>query len=141
MAAKEILEKYNALRNSYYESDCDPIQEAKDYVNAVLDSNKNAYHNPWMIELPVYRYLKSKYKNRVRDNCIGFSLSLPCPTIWYNIVDEFLIYVSKQCPAFEILQICIKNGGIKITLDNISDEINEEIAIIEEALYDYKLLK
>ena len=141
MNAKQIIEKFGLIRDGYYQFGEDPQKEARDYVNSILESNKDAYWNPYLIDPPTYRYIKSKWKDRIKQDCIGFSMALPTPEVWYVAVDEFLNYVLEKCPDFKILSIVIKAGGVRFNLEGITEEIEKEMEEIEYILFDRKLLK
>lgn len=143
MNISEILKKYEAYRDSYYlvGEAKDPYQLHKEWCWAVMDGHKNGdLPAEWEFFKPPYRYLRSNWKTKIKNNYIGFSLSI-CPEIWYQVVHEILLHINSICPNFQIEFVGLRNGGCKFDLLNITDEIKEELIEAEYNLWDYHLLK
>lgn len=125
--AEELIIRYNLQPDSYYPDNFNPY---KDYTEKDKLLDKESLSN-----------LKSKYQRYVPPRWYGFNgLGYPTPLIWYDVLDEFLAYVEEKCPEFEIYQIKIKFGGIRIYIGNISDEIQQEIYQLTSAMVDAKLI-
>lgn len=143
MTIKEIVDSNSAIRDSYYDTHSDPQRDAKEYAMAIWDSySKNGEMPPsWAFDIPEYRFLKDKFKDRIKENSLGFSMSLPCPTKWYVVVDQILTKLLSEYPDMLIVNISIKNGGVRFVLENIPDNIVEELQYVEFNLWDRRILK
>ena len=126
--AEELIEKYSLKPDSYYHVDFNPyLEEYRDSVMHICNSKMNE--------------LQEKFKQRIPKGWYGFKgLGFPTPLEWFKVLEEFLNYVEQQCPDFEIYQIKIKFGGIRIYLGNISKEIQQEIFELTSAMVDAKLI-
>ena len=140
MNIQPIFEKYNAHRDSYFQPDEDPYKSAKEYFDAVMSTYQGRGWPTWELDKPNVRWLKNKWKSRVRENSIGFSL-YAIPEIWVNVIDEILTEINKEYPGFSIDFIGVKNAGIKFELLNIDYKINDQLDYAEYELFDYRLLK
>lgn len=85
-----------------------------------------------------YAKLKEKWAHRVPPKWYGFDL-YDVPARWLQIIDEFLEYIEKQDPEMEIHQIKLKFGGLRFYV-NCDPRFKDEIAILEEHLYDPRLI-
>jgi hypothetical protein len=75
-----------------------------------------------------------KWAYRVGKGWYGFSLG-DVPRVWTDVLDQFLCWLEIQCPDFEIHQIKMKLGGVRIYLgtktnfvipdENICSEISQ----------------
>ena len=80
-----------------------------------------------------------KWAYRVGKGWYGFALG-NLPRVWTDMLDEFLIWLEKQCPDFEIHQIKMKLGGLRFYVGTktefvIPDEkIRCEISKLEKLL-------
>jgi len=130
--AEELIKKYKLIPDHYYDFPAYPL-DFKPYTDVMEeDANFCKYK---------FKALKEKYKNRVPDRWYGFDgLGNPTPYVWYEALEEFLEYVEQQCPQFEIYQIKIKFGGIRIYLGNISEEIQQDISKLTSVMTDAKLV-
>lgn len=135
-----IFEKYNLHRDCYFQPNDDPYKSAKEYFDAVMSTYQGRGWPTWELDKPNVRWIKNKWKDRIRENSIGFSL-YAIPEIWVNIIDEVLSEINKECPGFTIDFIGVKNGGIKFSLNNINDNVGDALDIAEYELFDCKLLK
>lgn len=141
MNIKEILEKNEAYRDIYYQGNINPYLEHKEYCKAVMEGyDGKGFPEQWEFYTPEYRYLRNNWKNRVKQNCIGLSLTI-APQLFYVVIDQILTYIMSQCPYFDIEYIGIDNGGVKFVINNINPEIREELDYAQEQLWDYHLLK
>lgn len=70
----------------------------------------------------------NKWKDHVCEGWYGIAIG-HCPIGWYYIIDEFLDQIDKVDPKFEIHQIKLKLGGIRIYL-SFSDEVNKNYGVI-----------
>jgi hypothetical protein len=61
-----------------------------------------------------------KWAYRVGKGWYGFNLG-HIPPVWTNMLDEFLCWLEIQCPDFEIHQIKMKLGGVRIYLGTKTD--------------------
>ena len=81
----------------------------------------------------------SKWTYRVGKGWYGFSLG-DVPRIWTDVLDEFLCWLETQCPDFEIHQIKMKLGGVRIYLGTKTDfvipdeKIRSEISQLQNLL-------
>lgn len=63
-----------------------------------------------------------KWAYRVGKGWYGFNLGHVAP-VWTDILDEFLAWVESRCPDFEIHQIKMKLGSLRVYIGtNSSDE-------------------
>jgi hypothetical protein len=58
----------------------------------------------------------SKWAYRVGKGWYGFSLG-DVPRVWTDLLDEFLCWLEIQCPDFEIQQIKMKIGSVRVYVD------------------------
>ena len=65
-------------------------------------------------------WLFSKWAYRVGKGWYGFSLG-DVPLVWTKMLDDFLTWLEIQCPDFEIHQIKMKLGGVRIYLGTTTD--------------------
>ncbi len=140
MNVAAIFEKYNLHRDSYFPQDYDPYKAAKEYFDAVMSSYQGRGWPTWELDKPNVRWIKNKWKDRIRENSIGFSL-YAIPEIWVNIIDEILIQIMQECPGFTIDFIGVKNAGIKFSLNNVNEGVLDALDIAEYELFDYRLIK
>ena len=56
-----------------------------------------------------------KWAYRVGKGWYGFALG-NIPRVWTEVLDDFLCRLEIQCPDFEIHQIKMKGGGVRIYL-------------------------
>lgn len=120
----ELIEKYNLKENSYYtESPYLNRNEEDDKLSAKKEAE-----------------LLVKWKDHIPKGWYGFSFGTPTPHMWFDVIDEFLEYVKSQQSDFQILQIKIKFSGVRIYLNNISEDIQEQISKLEEVLSDKFLI-
>ena len=62
------------------------------------------------------------------------------PRVWTDVLDEFLCWLETQCPDFEIHQIKMKLGGVRIYLGTKTDfvipdeKIRSEISQLQNLL-------
>jgi hypothetical protein len=81
-----------------------------------------------------------KWAHRVGKGWYGFNLG-HIPPIWTDMLDEFLCWLEIQCPDFEIHQIKMKLGGVRIYLGTKTDfvirdkKIRSEISQLENLLH------
>ncbi len=66
--------------------------------------------------------LFQKWAYRVGKGWYGFDLG-DVPRAWTDILDDFLSWLESQCPDFEIHQVKMKGGGIRIYLGTKTDLI------------------
>lgn len=92
--------------------------------------------------------ITSKWTDHVSEGWYGIAIG-ECPISWYNVINEFLEQIDKVDHKFEIHQIKLKFGGIRIYL-SFSDEINQnygitahinqQISILEHELFHESLI-
>jgi hypothetical protein len=58
----------------------------------------------------------SKWAYRVGKGWYGFSLG-NVPRVWTDLLDDFLTWLESQCPDFEIHQIKMKLGSVRVYVD------------------------
>jgi hypothetical protein len=74
-----------------------------------------------------------KWAYRVGKGWYGFNLG-HIPPVWTNMLDEFLCWLEIQCPDFEIQQIKMKLGSVRVYVgthskDNaVNEKVNSEIS-------------
>lgn len=88
--------------------------------------------------------LFDKWNHKIPKGWYGFDLE-GTPCVWWQIIDEFLDEVNKECPDFEIQQVKLKFGQIRCyiqlnTTPEKSKEINKEISELENILFDKNLI-
>ena len=80
-----------------------------------------------------------KWAYRVGKGWYGFNLG-HIPPVWTKMLDEFLCWLEIQCPDFEIHQIKMKLGGVRIYLGTNTDfvirddKIRSEISQLQNLL-------
>jgi len=91
-------------------------------------------------------FLFQKWAYKVPKGWYGCDLS-NAPFLWALIIDDFLEYLNKKCPDFEIHQIKLKMGGLRFHVDYgyfkddaDSQQIYNEIDELENWLYDERLV-
>jgi hypothetical protein len=72
-----------------------------------------------------------KWAYRVGKGWYGFNLG-HIPPVWTNMLDEFLCWLEIQCPDFEIHQIKMKLGGVRIYLGTKTDFMIRDKKICSE---------
>lgn len=83
--------------------------------------------------------LFSKWAYRVGKGWYGFDLG-DVPRVWGDVLDDFLSWLETQCPDFEIHQVKIKFGKLRVYIGTktrlfIRDEkIRSEISRLEDLL-------
>lgn len=130
MIAQQLIKKYNLAADSYYTQsaylDTYPIKDEKfgEYIDFACREEE----------------LKIKWASNIPTPWYGFNLGHPTPEIWFKVIDEFLVFVKDQYPDFEIYQIKLKMGGIRIYIGNVPISISNEIHELEAVLYDKFLI-
>ena len=80
-----------------------------------------------------------KWAYRVGKGWYGFDLG-NVPRVWTDVLDEFLCWLETQCPDFEIHQIKMKLGFVRIYLGTKTDfvipdeKIRSEISQLQNLL-------
>jgi hypothetical protein len=89
-------------------------QLAKDYVKGRHKSGREYF---WVdVELfHIWAY-------RVRRDWYGFALG-NVPYVWKDIINDFLLWLQSQCPDFEILQVKIKMGRLRLYIETNSKDL------------------
>lgn len=117
---QKLLKKHKISRDSYYKSN--------PYEGTI---HKNTQAEITLLE---------NFAHRVGKGWYGISLSQPTPNSWFLFMTDFLRLIEKNNPDFEIQQIKIKFGGIRIYLSKISKETQKLISIAENELFDKHLI-
>jgi hypothetical protein len=81
-----------------------------------------------------------KWAYRVGQGWYGFSLG-QIPRVWVDMIDEFLSWLETQRPDFEIHQIKIKFGMVRIYLGTKTDLMIRDKKICAEISKMEKLLR
>jgi hypothetical protein len=125
MIAKSLILQYNLKENSYYAES--PYTNRNDADDLVARERT--------------KQLQEKWKSHIPPRWYGFKgVGTPVPLYWFSVIDEFLDYVKSVCPDFEIHQIKLKFGGIRIYLDKITPEIAQDIKLLHNVLHDEYLI-
>lgn len=127
---QELIEEYNLTPNSYYTE--------SPYTKEWLDKTKVIL--PSIIYNKAENALRKRWGSRISKDWYGFNLGIPIPLVWYIVIDKFLEYIEQKCPEFEIYQIKLKFGGLRMYLGKISKEIQQEIDNLENVLTDKYLI-
>jgi hypothetical protein len=93
----KILRSHNCRRDSYYADITKPF-DVPELVNASAENE---------------RRLRDKWKPHIAEGHYGFNIGV-CPAEWFSVIDEFLAYRSGIDPDFNIQQIKMKFGGIRV---------------------------
>ncbi len=126
--AQDLLEKHSCKEDSYFKENEFPYSEKWKEEKAQEDEE-------WMCKL------QGRFGDRVPKGWYGFGgLGVPTPLVWYKLIYEFLEWVEKECPDFEIHQQKIKMGSYRCHLGNINEKVQENIKILELGLFDQKLI-
>lgn len=125
MIAQQLIKKYNLAADSYY-------SESPYNKKSLLEISSEG--------ITVEANLYEKWKPNIPDGWYGLSVGWPVPLVWYSVIGEFLDYVKLEKPDFQLLQIKIKYGGIRIHLDNVPLSIYKEADELEVVLYDKFLI-
>lgn len=117
---QDLIDSYKLKRNSY-----------------ITDKNlsKNSNNEDKFIK-NTNKFFNEKWQNRIPTGWYGWDLGWNTPHFFFNVIDEFLEYVEKECPTFEIHQIKTKYGGLRIYLGNVSNEISKEIDQLQNILFE-----
>ena len=92
-------------------------------------------------EMSPMMFIQKKYLPHVGEGWYGMDgLGDNLPLVWYKVLDEFLQYVKDDYPDFEIQQIKVKYGGIRIYLGKVPPHIDNECQELSEALYSHDLV-
>lgn len=81
--------------------------------------------------------LVDKWQHKVAVGWYGFDID-NVPTIWYTVIDKFLEWVYRAYPDFEIHQIKLKFGGLRLYLGGV--DCHDIISKLEEVLYSQELM-
>lgn len=91
--------------------------------------------------------LYDKWEHRIGKGWYGFDIG-GVPADWIKQIDEYLAWLEKNCPDFEIHQIKIKFGSLRVYVDLglekgsiISKEILKEVNSREAKLEQLYLKK
>jgi len=131
--AEEIIKKYSLVPNSYYPDGVNPYDfrtgKHTDMDNHIAEQND------------LYKKYSQKWKDYVPEKWYGWGgLGNPTPVSWYLAIDEFLEYVKEIDPEFKILQLKIKFGSLRMYLNSTKQEVHELCHILEESMFDEKLI-
>jgi hypothetical protein len=85
---------------------------------------------------PLHDALFTKWGDKIPKGWYGFDLPLYLPKTWFLVIDDVLDELNQKYPDFEINQIKLKFGGIRMYLDKIPREVEADISKIEKLLYD-----
>jgi len=130
MIAKKIIQKYNLKPSSYFEES--PYK--KEFQDSAMAKEINN------IGFARNSAIKEKWASHIPDRWYGFDLGYPVPVVWYDAIDEFLDYAKEQCPDFEIYQIKLKMGGLRMYIGRVTEEIQSESLILASSLFDEFLI-
>lgn len=122
MKVDELIKKYNLEQNSYC-SDLTP-NNPKFYDDAIQKEQD----------------LQNKYRDRIAKGYYGICMGTPTPSVFYDVIDEFLEYVAEKCPDFKICQTKLKFGSLRLYIEGVTQEIQQECYFLEKVLFDEKLI-
>lgn len=141
MNIQTILDKYNCKIDSYYEENSKPYEESARERLRLMSQWAQKGEVPFYASEPYeYRLLKNKWNNYVNRNDIGISLAQPAPILWYTVLDNLFEELKLECPNFLINKCYIKYGGLRLELDNITKEIQDQLILLHENLFDCRLI-
>ena len=120
---EELTQKYNLKPNSYL---TDNIWKLKD--GEFLDSAAR------------HKQLQDKWKHKYGQGWYGIEMTDRLPVLFYDAVDDFLDWVNKNNPNFEIQQISQKFTWIKIYLDGVDEQTNKYCWKLTELLSDVNIM-
>ncbi len=120
--AEELIKKYNLVPNTYLKES--PYNKLSPFVEGITRSQ-----DEWLLE---------KWDKYIPTGWYGFSLD-PFPDICADAIDEFLEYVEKECRNFEILQIKLKFGGLRMYMGNINENIQKQCDLLMSVMKDERL--
>ena len=92
--------------------------------------------------------IPEKWREHVGKGWYGFDMGW-APDNWFKIIDEFLDQIKQVDPDFQIHQIKIKFGGIRIYLGfsgkitedkSIYSYVNQQVSILEHELFHESLI-
>jgi hypothetical protein len=85
--------------------------------------------------------LHQKHHTHIGEGWSGFA-DLPngIPLIWIEAIDQFLQYVKDDYPDFQIQQIKLKYGGVRMYIDGVPDYIQDEVQELVATLHDDQLI-
>ena len=127
MDLEAIKKKYNLSENSYYTKS--PYGKSETVED--LEEHNRKFYVPF----------RDKWRKHTAEGWYGpEGLGYPMPEIWYSALDEFLEEILKEFPDFQIHQIKIKFGGVRIYLAGISEKAREDCREMERVLFDKHLI-
>ena len=118
--ALKLIKKHKLKRDKYYK--------------------KSPYGQQWGTISEDELKLLANWTPRVAPGWYGISIGNPCPISWFRVLDEFFIEVEKYNPEFQICQVKLKLGGLRIYLDKINKETQEAIYLLEGEMFDNNLI-
>lgn len=93
-------------------------------------------------------FVIDKWRSKFSKGWYGFDMGW-APDNWFKIIDEFLEQIKQVDPDFQIHQIKIKFGGMRIYLSfsekitedkSIYSYVNQQISILEHELFHESLI-
>jgi hypothetical protein len=120
---EELTQKYNLKPQSYLTSN---IWKLKD--DEFLDSAAR------------HKQLQNKWKHKYGHGWYGIDMTDRLPILFYDVVDEFLEWVNKNNPDFEIQQIKQKFVDIRIHLGNIDEKTGNYCWDLTDLLSDVNIM-
>lgn len=143
MKAQELLTKYNIIPNNFYLENEHPYKDLEKRIQKLIHEYEGVggYPSASYFLTPEFLSFKNKWQKYVEFYAPGILISDPCPAVFYNLLNDFFYYVQAMCPKFTIYRIHILKGVLRIQLNNITKEIEDEINILQDNLYDEKLIR
>ena len=131
-ARYESIVHASALRHKMKTKKAEIVEELKAKYQARLKRAENELaksrtkKSPEVFDADIFLFQKWAY--RVGKGWYGFSLG-DIPSVWRDVLDDFLAWVELQCPHFEIRQIKMKLGGLRFHIYMKSEDavLNEKV--------------
>lgn len=112
----DLITKYNLKADTY---DTHPLMGLDFYQEWIKD-------------------FKEKWGDRTVEGYWTFDLAC-LPELWYTVIGEAFEIISLDSPNFKIFQVKLKYGGIRIYLEDVSDDTLYSLDELEKVLYESSL--
>jgi len=106
------------------------------------DLKADTYDTHPLMDLDFYQKWIKTFRENWGDRTVEgyWTFDLAClPELWYKVIDEAFEILNLNSPEFKILQVKLKYGGIRIYLEDISDDALYSVEELEKVLYESSL--
>lgn len=82
----------------------------------------------------------AKWKPYNAEHYYGVDYADEVPEAWLDDIDSILEECKKETPDFKIFQLKIKFGGLRLYLQDVSEDMRTKVSKLEQKLYDKNLI-